>query len=316
MKYGKVIQRMLCLAVLLALCGGASAKEMRIAISCPYAPDGWDAAAAWSAEMTAEALGMSYMLKMASSAQEQAEDLELMVEQDYEYILLYPVDDAVETAARRAMKAGAVLLCFADVPGELEPDYSLTFDDAQLGALAADWLGEKLGGQGRVALVTLESDEAAAQRVAACRDALAEQYPEIEIAGTYAADDAAHDARMAEILAENPRLDGVYCCDASLATAMLRAIEAQGRLGDGGVQAMSCFGGSRAYLEMMDAYGDRIALAVQTASPCALGELVRACDGLAKGEGFEEAVLAPETVERANAAGWLLRSGITENAPF
>ena len=80
MKYRKAIQRMLCLALLLALCGCAAAEQVRVAISCPYAPDGWPAAAAWSAETVAEELGMNYMLKMAASAEEQADDLELMVD--------------------------------------------------------------------------------------------------------------------------------------------------------------------------------------------------------------------------------------------
>ena len=314
MKYMKAIHRMLCLALTLALFGCASAEQTRVAISCPYAPDGWFAAAAWSAETTAEALGMNYMLKMAASGEEQAEDLELMVEQGYEYILLCPVDDAVETAAKRAMKAGATLLAFGSNPGGLEPDYGLTFDDAQLGKLGADFLGEKLGGVGRVALVTRASDAAGERRAAACRDALEERYPEIEIAGTYAADG---DARMAEILAENPQLDGVYCCDEALSAGMLRAIGSQERLGEGGVQALCCFGASRAYFEMMEEYADSIALAVQTASPCMLGELLRACDGLIRGEALQQrAVLPVETVECAETAAWLLRNGIAGNDPF
>lgn len=314
MKYRKSIQRMLCLALLLALCGCAAAEQVRVAISCPYAPDGWPAAAAWSAETVAEELGMNYMLKMAASAQEQADDLELMVEQGYEYILLCPVDDTVETAAQRAMKAGATLLAFGSNPGGLEPDYSLIFDDAQLGKLGADFLGEKLGGAGRVALVTRASDAAGERRAAACRDALEENYPDIGIAGTYAADG---EAEIGRILAENPQLDGVYCCDEALSGGMLRALDAQGRLGDGGVRALCCFGGSREYFDLMDEYGDRIALAAVTASPCMLGELLRSCDGLIRGEALQErAVLPVETVECADVAGWMLRNGIAENAPF
>ena len=314
MKYRKAIQRMLCLALLLALCGCAAAEQVRVAISCPYAPDGWPAAAAWSAETVAEELGMNYMLKMAASAQEQADDLELMVEQGYPYILLYPVSDGVEAAARRAMKAGATLLCFGSNPGGVEPDSSLVFDDAQLGALGADFLGGKLGGKGRVALVARASDAAGDRRAAACRDALKETYPGIEIAGTYAADG---EAEIGRILAENPQLDGVYCCDETLSGGMLRAIAAQGRLDEGGVKALICCGASRAYFDLMDEYGDRIALAAVTASPCMLGELLRSCDGLIRGEALQKrAVLPVETVECEDAAGWMLRNGIAENDPF
>ena len=320
MKRLKFIQRALCLAVLLALCPCAlAASKPRIAISCPCAASGWVAAAAWSAESTAEELELNYMLKQADSAEAQAEDLELMAEQDYKYIILLPVSDEVEEAAKRAMKAGANLLCFGSIPGELVPDESLTFDDAQLGALGAAYLGEKLSGQGRVALITLASDAASERRAAACRDALAENHPGIEIIGTFTADEdsvEAGQALMIDILAENPQLDGVYSCDEALSTGMLRAIEAQGRLGEGGVTALTGFGGSRAYFDLMDEYAGRIALSVQTASPCALGELLRACDGLAQGEELEDATFPAETLEGTDAAGWMLRYGIAENAPF
>lgn len=320
MKRLKFIQRALCLAVLLALCPCTlAASKPRIAISCPYAASGWVAAAAWSAETTAEELELNYMLKQADSAEAQAEDLELMAGQDYKYIILFPVSDEVEEAVKRAMKAGANLLCFGSIPGELVPDESLTFDDAQLGALGAAYLGEKLSGQGRVALITLASDPASERRASACRDALAENHPGIEIIGTFTADEAsveAGQALMSDLLAANPQLDGVYSCDEALSTGMLRAIDAQGRLGEGGVKALTGFGGSRAYFDLMDEYAGRIALSVQTVSPCALGELLRACDGLARGEELEDGALPAETLECADTAGWLLRNGIAENAPF
>ena len=82
------------------------------------------------------------------------------------------------------------------------------------------------------------------------------------------------------------------------------------------MKALTGFGGSRAYFDLMAEYAGRIALSVQTASPCALGELLRACDGLAQGEELEDATLPAETLERADAAAWLLRSGIAEKAPF
>ena len=304
----------LMMALMLLLGAMAAAEERpRVAISCPYGSTDWIAAVNRCAEATAEALGMNYMLKLATSEAEQADDLEMMVEQDYSYIVLFPVGDEVEAAAKRAMKAGAVLLCFADVPGELEPDYSLCFDEAQAGAQGAAFLGEQLGGQGRVALVALESDEAAARRVAACRDALEEGYPGIEIVGTFTADRAdaeAGDALMREILAEHPELDGVFSCDDALSVGMLQAMEALGRLGDGGVKVLSSCGGSQAFLDCMDAHGDSIQLATQTRSPAMMGELLRICDDLIRGEAPEARTLvSPETLDRERCAAWIAGGG-------
>ena len=301
----------LMMALMLLLGAMAAAEERpRVAISCPYGSTDWIAAVNRCAEATAEALEMNYMLKLATSEAEQAEDLEMMVEQGYSYIVLFPVGDEVEAAAKRAMKAGAVLLCFADVPGELEPDYSLCFDEAQAGAQGAAFLGEQLGGQDRVALVALESDEAAAQRVAACRDALEEGYPGIEIVGTFTADRAdaeAGDALMREILVEHPDLDGVFSCDDALSVGMLQAL---GRLGDGGVKALSSCGGSRAFLDCMDAHGGSIQLATQTRSPAMMGELLRICDGLIDGEAPEaHTLVSPETLDRERCAAWIAGGG-------
>lgn len=317
------MRKVLFLALVLALCFAAAAtaeEQPRVGISCPYSPDGWVAAAACSAETTAEALGLNYMLKSAATEAEQAEDLELMVEQDFEYILLFPVGDEVEAAAQRVLDAGVTLLSFGGVPGEVEPDYSLVFDDAQAGALGAEYIAEKLGGEGSVALVTLASDAGSERRAAACRDALAEKYPGIEIIGEYAAERAdaeTGDALMREILAENPALDGVYSCDGGLFTGLLRAVEAQGRLGGDGVKVLTGCGGSREVFRRMNEYGDRISLAVQTASPCMLGELVRMCDGLIRGESCEATtIIPPETLECADTAGWMLQNGVAENVPF
>ena len=308
----RVLSLMMALALLLGAMAAAEERP-RVAISCPYGSTDWIAAVNRCAEATAEALEMNYMLKLATSEAEQAEDLEMMVEQGYSYIVLFPVGDGVEAAAKRAMKAGAVLLCFADVPGELEPDYSLCFDEAQAGAQGAAFLGEQLGGQGRVALVALESDEAAAQRVAACRDALEEGYPGIEIAGTFTAvraDAETGDQLMREILAEHEQIDGVFSCDDALSVGMLGAMEALGRLGDGGVKVLSSCGGSRAFLDCMDARGDSILLTTQIRSPAMMGELLRICDGLTRGEAPEAVTVVPvEALDRASCAAWMAGGG-------
>ena len=305
----RVLSLMMALMLLLGTMAAAEERP-RVAISCPYGSTDWIAAVNRCAEATAEALGMNYMLKLATSEAEQADDLEMMVEQDYSYIVLFPVGDEVEAAAKRAMKAGAVLLCFGSAPGRLKPDYSLCFDEAQAGAQGAAFLGEQLGGQGQVALVALESDEAAAQRVAACRDALEEGYPGIEIVGTFTADRAdaeAGDALMREILAEHPDLDGVFSCDDALSVGMLQAL---GRLGDGGVKALSSCGGSRAFLDCMDAHGGDIQLATQTRSPAMMGDLLRICDGLIDGEAPEaHTLVSPETLDRERCAAWIAGGG-------
>lgn len=313
----------LIMALALALCSGAVAaeKQPRVGISCPYSPAGWVAAASWSAETTAESLGLNYMLKMAESEAEQASDLDLMIEQGCEYIILFPFSDALEAAAQRVLDAGVTLLDFDRTLGAATPDYYLAGDNYQIGVLGAEYIAEKLGGEGKVVITTIPSCGAIFDlRVAGCRDTLAEKYPEIEVIGEYAADNAAAEtglALMAGILADNPEIDGVYSCDDELSAGMLKAIEEQGRLGGNGVKVMTSCGGSQEYFRLMDEYRDRIWLATQTCAPYMIGDLVRLCDGLIRGETYEATtIILPETLDSANYADWMVRNGITEDAPF
>ena len=74
----------LALALVLVLCVGSMAfaeeEKPLVGISCPYNPTGWVAAVQWSAETTAESLGMNYIMKVSESEAEQASDLDMMIE--------------------------------------------------------------------------------------------------------------------------------------------------------------------------------------------------------------------------------------------
>ena len=312
----------LVLVLVMALCAGAFAtaeEQPLVGISCPFNPTGWVAAVSWSAETTAEALGMNYIMKIAESEAEQASDLDMFIEQGCEYIILFPFNDTLEAAAQRVMDAGITLLDFDRTLGATTPDYYLAGDNYQIGVLGAEYIAEKIGGKGKVVITTIPSYGAIFDlRVAGCVDTLAEKYPEIEVVGTYAADNAAQEtglALMTDILTANPEIDGVYSCDDELSTGMLKAIEEQGRLDE--IKVMTGCGDGQAYFMLMDEYKDKIWLSTQTYAPYMMGDLVRLCDSLIKG-GTSEAtvIIPPETLDYTNYADWMVRNGVTEDAPF
>lgn len=314
----------LVLVLVLALCIGvfAVAEEAPlVGISCPFNPTGWVAAVAWSAETTAQNLGLNYLMKIAESEAEQSADLDMMIEQGCKYIILFPFNDTLEAAAQRVMDAGVTLLDFDRTLGATTPDYYLAGDNYQIGVLGAEYIADKLGGKGKVVITTIPSYGAIFDlRVAGCRDTLAEKYPEIEVVGEYAADNAAAEtglALMTDILTAQPELDGVYSCDDELSTGMLKALEEQGRLGEGGVKVMTGCGDGQEYFKIMDAYKDKIWLSTQTYAPYMMGDLVRECDGLIKGQTYEQStIIPPETLDYTNYADWMARNGVTEDAPF
>jgi ribose transport system substrate-binding protein len=253
---------------------------------------------------------MNYLMKIAESEAEQASDLDFFINEGCEIIVLFPFNDTLEAAAQRVMDAGITLVNFDRTLGGTTPDYYLAGDNYQIGVLGAQYIAEKLGGKGKIVITTIPSYGAIfEERVNGCRDGLKE-FPEIEVLGEYAADNAAQEtglALMTDILTANPELDGVYSCDDELSTGMLKAIEEQGRLGE--VKVMTGCGDGQAYFKLMDEYKDKIWLSTQTYAPYMIG--------LTQGETYDaRVIIPPETLDYTNYADWMVRNGVTEDAPF
>ncbi|MDI9506088.1 MAG: sugar ABC transporter substrate-binding protein [Clostridiales bacterium] len=314
----KILALFLVLTLTLGFGVAMAEEQPLVGISCPYNPTGWVAAVSWSAETTADSLGMNYLMKIAESEAEQASDLDFFINEGCEIIVLFPFNDTLEAAAQRVMDAGITLVNFDRTLGGTTPDYYLAGDNYQIGVLGAQYIAEKLGGKGKIVITTIPSYGAIfEERVNGCRDGLKE-FPEIEVLGEYAADNAAQEtglALMTDILTANPELDGVYSCDDELSTGMLKAIEEQGRLGE--VKVMTGCGDGQAYFKLMDEYKDKIWLSTQTYAPYMMGDCIKLAYGLTQGETYDaRVIIPPETLDYTNYADWMVRNGVTEDAPF
>lgn len=314
----KILALVLVLTLTLGFGAAMAEEQPLVGISCPYNPTGWVAAVSWSAETTADSLGMNYLMKIAESEAEQASDLDFFINEGCEIIVLFPFNDTLEAAAQRVMDAGITLVNFDRTLGGTTPDYYLAGDNYQIGVLGAQYIAEKLGGKGKIVITTIPSYGAIfEERVNGCRDGL-KDFPEIEVLGEYAADNAAQEtglALMTDILTANPELDGVYSCDDELSTGMLKAIEEQGRLGE--VKVMTGCGDGQAYFKLMDEYKDKIWLSTQTYAPYMMGDCIKLAYGLTQGETYDaRVIIPPETLDYTNYADWMERNGVTEDAPF
>lgn len=316
------MKRALILLLLLLLTVGpgaapALAAQPRVGISCPYEPSLWPAAVYRTAETAAEELELNYVLKAASTAQEQAEDLEMFVRQGFDAIVLLPIDDSLEDVARRAMADGVRLYCFVCSPGALEPDFGLLADGEALGELAADAIGAQLTDGGRVAILGCAAGgEVLARQVAAFRSALQARHPQVEIVGEWLADGPGREdgARTgAQILAEVEDIDAAFACTEGLAAGLTDALAAQDRLEE--LRALSCTGGSKSLLEWAQALPEELHFSVQTCSPYAVEEMLRLCAGLLQGEETADAPLPARTLEREDFDAWLAVCGAAD-APF
>jgi ribose transport system substrate-binding protein len=317
----KLLTLVLALMLVLGLAAGATAEEKPlVGISVPFNPTGWVAAVEWSARTTAEALELNYMMSVAENENEQANQIDLMIDQGCEYIVLFPHNDTLEASAQKIMDAGIVLVDFDRTLGETVPDYYLAGDNYDIGCQGADYVAEKLDGKGKVVVTTIPSYGAIFQeRVDGFMDTI-KNYPDIEIVGEYAAENAAAEtglALMADILTANPEIDGVYSCDDELSIGMLKAMEEAGRLGEGGIRVMTGCGGAQSYMQIMDDYKDVIWLSSQTYAPYMMAECVKLAAGLIDGEAYEaRVIIPPATLDHTNYQDWLDANNITSDAPF
>lgn len=311
-----------CLLVLgLATVSFAEEKPL-VGISVPFNPTGWVAAVEWSARTTAERLGLNFIMSVAENENEQANQIDLMIDQGCKYIVLFPHNDTLEASAQKIMDAGITLVDFDRTLGATVPNYYLAGDNYEIGCLGARYIGEKLEGKGKVIITTIPSYGAIFQeRVDGCVNTLKAEFPEIEIIGEYAAENAAAEtglALMADILTANPEIDGVYSCDDELSTGMLQAMKEAGRIGgENGVKVMTGCGGWMQYMKTMDEYKDQIWLSTQTYAPYMMGNCVELTAGLIEGKTYDaKVIIPPACLDYTNYQAWLDENNITEDAPF
>lgn len=146
-------------------------------------------------------------------------------------VLLNPTDDVAmaEDLARFAAAGIPVVLIINRMKGK-----ALTFvgsDDVGVGYTAATALIRGLGGKGGiVALDGTPSAPTARDRTVGLKRAVAEN-PGIELLGTRVGYLMAPPARtaMAELLADHPRIDGVWCANDVMAFGVLEALVDAGR---------------------------------------------------------------------------------------
>lgn len=120
-------------------------------------------------------------------AEKQVSDIETVLAKKPDVIISVPVDPVSTAAAfKKAADAGVKIVFMDGVAKGLEPgkDYvsMVTGDNAGNGAAAAEIMGEKLGGKGKIGVIFHDADFfVTAQRTAAFEETMKTKYPNIEI---------------------------------------------------------------------------------------------------------------------------------------
>jgi len=189
-------------------------------------------------EDAAAALGIStvYTGTPENDITAQVRVLEEVIGQQPDGILLTVINpDGLRATIDSAIEAGIPLVTF-DADSPLSKRYSFVgTGNYYAGVVAARWLGERLGGSGRVAISSVAAQLNHVQRRQGFIDTLAAEYP-----GVTTSDDLIVDGQnnstiaaqgMSAVLQGNPDITGIFATDASSGVGVGQAVREAG-LGD------------------------------------------------------------------------------------
>jgi ribose transport system substrate-binding protein len=105
-------------------------------------------------------------------------------------------------------------------------------DNYQGGVLAAQRMGQILGGQGNVLVVRhIAGSHSTAKRVSGFTDTISNNFPGIKIVDSQSGQDTVEAAMQAteEMLARNPDVQGIFACNITTSVGALQALQKQNR---------------------------------------------------------------------------------------
>ena len=297
----------------------AAEEKPLVGITVPEAPTGWVAAIQWAADTTAKRLDLNYKLLVSADENTQANQIDELIQLGCKIIVLMPHNDTLGTAAQKIKDAGITLINFDRTLGTTEPDYYVAGDNRQMGVLGAEYIGEKLGGTGKVVICNIPAyGEIFTQRVNGFKDTIAEKYPGIEILNEYGAENGAPETGlriMTDILTAYPDgIDGIYSTDDELSIGLIQAIVENNRLGE--IKVITGGGGSQAYFKVMDQYPE-MWISSQTYDPYMMNTCIEIAAGLLEGKTYDARTIIPaKCLDRTNYQAWLDENHITPDAPY
>lgn len=296
---------------------GTDEEQPLVGISVPNSPTGWVAAVQWGAKNKAEELGLNYKLVAANDVNEQANQIDELIQMGCEIIVLMPQNDELAVAGQKIMDAGITLINFDRTLGDTVPDYYLAGNNNQMGVLGAEYIMEKLGEEGgKVAILNIPGYGAIfTERVDGFKATVAD-HPEIEVIGEWGVENGAPETVlpvMTDILTANDHIDAIYSTDDEMSIGILQAIKEAGRTD---IKVITGGGGAQSYFAKFDEYPD-IWVSSQTYAPYMINDAVAMAAGLIAGEKYEaKTIIDAWCVDRENVQEYLDTYGITEDAPY
>ena len=211
------------------------------AISLHYGGNDWASSQLEGHQATFEDLGIEVVAVTDAdfSAEQEVSDIETIMAKNADIIVSIPTDATATADAFQSVTEAGIKLVFMDnVPEGMTAgeDYvsCVSADNYGNGCIAADLMGEALGGEGQIAMVYYDTVYFVTnQRDQGFKDTIAEKYPGIEIVSEQGFTDENGCSEQGDaILTQYPMIDGIYASWDIPMEGVLSSVRAAGLTGD------------------------------------------------------------------------------------
>ena len=208
------------------------------AISFHYAGNDWSSAQQKGLEDTFKKYGITIVGTTDAnfSAEQQVSDLETLTALNPDVMISIPTDAKATSDAFKRVSAQGIKLVFMDnvpdnfVAGE---NYvgAVSADNYGNGVIAAELIGEKLNGKGKIGIVHYDVDYFVTnQRLEAFEETIKTKYPDIEVIAKNGFSDVNQSTEVADaMLTQNPDLEAIFAIWDIPAEGVLSALTSAGR---------------------------------------------------------------------------------------
>ncbi|MFG0331402.1 MAG: ABC transporter substrate-binding protein [Phycisphaerales bacterium] len=207
-------------------------SELTIGVSIPAADHGWTAGVKWWAERAMEMYPeINWKLATALDPAKQISDIETMMAQGIDAIVILATESAPLTPVAKEAHERGIFIVNVD-RGFLEPvaDLFIEGDNEAFGRKSAEFMVDKLGGEGKIVILEGIPSTVNSDRVEAALEVF-HAHPEIEILGQQPGKWNRETALavMETFLQQHDEIDAVWASDDDMALGALQAIQEAGR---------------------------------------------------------------------------------------
>jgi ribose transport system substrate-binding protein len=222
-----------------------SGKKFKVGVSIPAADHGWTAGVKYWADQAAKANpDIEWTIKDAKEPNEQISDLENMQSQGVDAVVILATESAPITPIAEKLHNAGILVVNVD-RGFTKPvaDFFIEGDNKAFGRKSAEYIVQKLGGKGKIAILEGIPSTVNTDRVNAAKEVF-KGSPNIQIvadeSGMWNREKA--QSVTQNIITAQPQIDAIWASDDDMALGAETALKAAGRekslwmIGGGGMK--------------------------------------------------------------------------------